>query len=163
MQEIADAATVNRATFYDHYTDKFALLDALVAGGFHEMLHERKVSYDGGCPSAASAIIRTACDYMALHHRSCNKHATAGAFEPLIEAAVTGAIRRVLIAGLAKSDAGGPSHEMVATTASWAIYGAVKEWLRTPHRPSAEEITPVILPLILPILQAHKPAPVPVA
>ena len=31
VQEIADAATVNRATFYDHYTDKFALLECLVA------------------------------------------------------------------------------------------------------------------------------------
>ena len=28
VQDIADAATVNRATFYDHYTDKFSLLDA---------------------------------------------------------------------------------------------------------------------------------------
>ena len=33
VQEIAEAATVNRATFYDHYTDKFALLDALVGSG----------------------------------------------------------------------------------------------------------------------------------
>ncbi|MGD1097474.1 MAG: helix-turn-helix domain-containing protein, partial [Bryobacteraceae bacterium] len=27
VQDIADAATVNRATFYDHYPDKFALLE----------------------------------------------------------------------------------------------------------------------------------------
>ena len=33
-QDITEVATVNRATFYDHYTDKFALLDAMVAGGF---------------------------------------------------------------------------------------------------------------------------------
>ena len=30
VQDIADRATVNRATFYAHYTDKFALLDALI-------------------------------------------------------------------------------------------------------------------------------------
>ncbi len=162
VQDIADAATVNRATFYDHYTDKFALLDALVAGGFHQLLHERKVSYDGTCATAASGIILAACDYMVLNHRSCPKQAQAGAFEPLIEAAITSAIRRVLLSGLAKGDAGpGPSAEMVATTASWAIYGAVKEWLQTPDRPPAEKITPVILPLILPILQTLRPAPVP--
>lgn len=164
VQEIADAATVNRATFYDHYTDKFALLDALVAGGFHELLHERKVSYDSGCPSAVSAVIHAACDYMALNHRSCPTQAQPSAFEPLIESAVTGAIRRVLLAGVSKAESlAGPSPEMVATTASWAIYGAVKEWLRMKDRPSAEEITAVILPMILPILLAHKPAPVPAA
>jgi AcrR family transcriptional regulator len=30
VQDIAERATINRATFYAHYTDKFALLDALV-------------------------------------------------------------------------------------------------------------------------------------
>ena len=160
VQDIADAATVNRATFYDHYTDKFALLDALVAGGFHQMLHERKVSYDGTCPTAASAIILAACDYMVLNHRSCTKHAQPGAFEPLIEAAITSAIRRVLVSGLPKpGEASGATREMIATTASWAIYGAVKEWLATPKRPPAEEIAPVILPLILPILMALKHGP----
>src|SRR5580692_10535191 len=33
VQDIAEAATVNRATFYDHYADKFALADALIASG----------------------------------------------------------------------------------------------------------------------------------
>jgi AcrR family transcriptional regulator len=30
VQDIAERATINRATFYAHYTDKFALLNALV-------------------------------------------------------------------------------------------------------------------------------------
>jgi AcrR family transcriptional regulator len=34
VQDIAEHATINRATFYAHYTDKFALLDALVREDF---------------------------------------------------------------------------------------------------------------------------------
>src|ERR1700693_4718688 len=64
VQDITEAATVNRATFYDHYTDKYALLDAMVAGGFHMLLHERNVCYDGACPSAANAVILALCDYL---------------------------------------------------------------------------------------------------
>lgn len=30
VQDIAERATVNRATFYSHFTDKFALLDAII-------------------------------------------------------------------------------------------------------------------------------------
>ena len=63
VQDITEAATVNRATFYDHYTDKFALLEALVAGGFHEFLGQRGVRYDAGCPAALGAIIHATCDY----------------------------------------------------------------------------------------------------
>ncbi len=158
VQDLTDAATVNRATFYDHYTDKFALLDALIAGGFHQMLHERSVRYDGSCASAARPIILAACDYLATHQSSCPESTQKSAFEPLIEAAITHAIRRVLLSGIAKTTVtSGPSAEMVATTASWAIYGAVKEWLKTPDRAPAEEIVAVILPLIVPILQAVPP------
>src|SRR5277367_1824799 len=68
VQDITEAATVNRATFYDHYTDKYALLEAMVAGGFHELLYARQVHYDGGCPSAVSAIIQTTCDFFTQIH-----------------------------------------------------------------------------------------------
>src|ERR1700761_7239455 len=61
VQDITEAATVNRATFYDHYTDKYALLEAMVAGSFHELLAARQVYYDGGCPSAVGAIILATC------------------------------------------------------------------------------------------------------
>ncbi len=40
VQDIAERATINRATFYAHYTDKFALLDALVREDFMARLAE---------------------------------------------------------------------------------------------------------------------------
>lgn len=157
VQDITETATVNRATFYDHYTDKYALLDAMVAGGFHKLLHERNVSYDGTCPTAISALILAACDYLSLTCGSgeCQRQS---AFEPLIEAAITSAIRRVLMGGMPPAgsktgSASGLEPQMIATAASWAIYGAVKEWFNTPSRPPAEDIVPGILQLILPMLQ----------
>lgn len=156
VQEIAEAATVNRATFYDHYTDKFALLDALIAGGFHRILHERDVRYEGGCPAQASTIIAAVCDYLAQIHES-GRCAKRNPFEPLVDAAIIGAIRRVLTRSFAH---GGNSHqpvqlsvEMAATAASAAIYGAAKEWQRGAEHPSVDEISPKILELILPMLE----------
>ena len=162
VQDITDAATVNRATFYDHYTDKFALLDAMVAGGFHQLLDERKVHYDGTCTSAAGAIILAACDFLSNCHKGQSTCQRQSAFEPLIESAITKAIRRVLLGGMPREGRlPVPTPEMIATTASWAIYGAVKEWCNTPEHPSAEEIVPVILQLIIPILKASDPANAP--
>ncbi len=153
VQDITEAATVNRATFYDHYTDKFALLDAMVGGGFHALLHERNVLYDGTCPSAASAVILAACDYLTLTHSGsdCQRQS---AFEPLADAAITTAIRRVLMQGI-RAHGINPAltPEMISSAASWAIYGAVKQWFSTPARPTAEEIVPSILRLVMPILE----------
>jgi AcrR family transcriptional regulator len=155
VQDITDAATVNRATFYDHYNDKFALFEALIAGGFHKLLHERNVRFDADCPSAASAVIQATCDYLVLGHQgnNCNKESS---FAPLMDAAIVNAIRRVLLNGQAERPF---SSQIAVTTASWAIYGAAREWFYAADRPSVEQVVPEILKLIVPILQQTGPAP----
>jgi AcrR family transcriptional regulator len=154
VQDITDAATVNRATFYDHYGDKFALLDAMVGGGFHRLLEQRKVSYDGTCPGASRAIILAACDFLTQCEASGPRRQNRGAFEPLIDAAIVRAIRRVLFEGVPKSSRDRcVSPELIVASASWAIYGAVKEWSVTPRRSAAEEIVPLVQKLVHPILQ----------
>src|ERR1700732_4678232 len=57
VQDITEIATVNRATFYDHYTDKFALLECMVGTDFNELLAKRGVQFDEGCASAQKAIV----------------------------------------------------------------------------------------------------------
>ncbi len=151
VQDITEAATVNRATFYDHYTDKFALLDALVASGFHQLIDERAVRYEGNCATAAQEIIRAVCDYVLTSRENHLAHQSA--FQPLIEAAITQAIRRVLLSGMPKAGKAPPAPEMVATAASGAIYGAVKTWADSSHRVKVEKIVPQIQALVLPLLK----------
>jgi AcrR family transcriptional regulator len=147
---------VNRATFYDHYTDKFALLEALIAGGFHRMLAERSVQYDGTCPSAAAAIILAACDYLATLRAAqggCgNRRSNVEALE---DAAMIAAIRRVLAHGMEKyTSVPEERRAMQSAAASWAIYGAVKEWLNTPHRCLPDAVVPEIVAMVTPLLGA---------
>jgi AcrR family transcriptional regulator len=159
VQDITEAATVNRATFYDHYTDKYALLDALVAGGFHELLYERHLRYETGCPAALSAIIQATCDFLAQAHSGgvCERQT---AFEPLMDAAIVAAIRRLLMEGLERrqrpspEESAAPHPEILASAASCAITGGVKQWLSMPDRPPAETFVPQLLQLVLPMLDA---------
>jgi AcrR family transcriptional regulator len=154
VQDITEAATVNRATFYDHYTDKFALLEALVAGGFHELLGARQVRYDAGCPAAVAAIIEAACDYLTQVDAggACDRQS---AFQPLMDAAIVAAIRRLLMEGMQRAgQTKALPPEMVATAVSWAICGGVKQWFSMPERPPAEAFVPQLLGLILPMLEA---------
>jgi hypothetical protein len=59
---------------------------------------------------------------------------------------------------------------MIAATASWAIYGAVKQWINTAERVSAEEFVSVAVELVRPIVMAGvvtvpqigEPSPTPV-
>ncbi len=153
VQEIADAATVNRATFYDHYADKFALLECMVGTRFHELLERRAVRFDGGCASALQAIVLGVCDYLAgIKGLACERQRQ---MEPHMESAVIAVVRRMLLEGLKKHPPeNGATPEMTATTLAWAIYGAAKEWLRTPERCSSEEIVATVVRLVAPMMMA---------
>jgi hypothetical protein len=73
--------------------------------------------------------------------------------EPHFESAVIAVVRERLLAGVrAHPPATATSPEIIATTSSWAIYGAAKEWLQTPNRTSSEAMADVILALIAPIV-----------
>ncbi len=153
VQDITEAATVNRATFYDHYTDKFALLEALVAGAFHEMLHERDLHFVTGCPQALAAIIQATCDYHVQVHAagSCDRQT---AFAPLMDAAIMVAIRRLLMEGLQNGVLPSAMAELIAASASAAIVSGVKQWLSSPNRAPVAEFVPQLSGLILPMLNA---------
>jgi AcrR family transcriptional regulator len=153
VQEIADAATVNRATFYDHYTDKFALLECLVARRFYELLAKRNVRFDGTCGSALQALVLAVCDFLAAVPDNTEKQPVRQ-FEPHMESAVIAVVRRTVLEGARKHAADGIPAEMIAATVSWAIYGAAKEWIQDPNRRPAEEIVDMVARLVSPILNA---------
>ena len=153
VHDITDAATLNRATFYDHYADKFALLECLVGSRFYELLAERGVHFDGSCASALKAMVLAVCNYLTqMQGPGCTRQ-----LEPHMESAIIAVVRRMLLEGL---EGHRPDHvaaskiapEMIAATASWAIYGAVKEWAQTPNHCPAEDIVNEVLALVSPIL-----------
>jgi AcrR family transcriptional regulator len=150
VQDIADQATVNRATFYDHYTDKSALLVAMVGCRFHQLLAEREVQFDGTCAAALKAMVLAVAEYLA---RMQGPNGTRE-LEPHMESAMISVVRLTLMEGLRKHPRNdGVSAELVAATAGWAIYGAVKEWAQTPKRSSADELAVTVMRLVAPILQ----------
>ena len=160
VQDITEAATLNRATFYAHYPDKFALLGELIRVSFLELLSQRNVYFDGTCSTAFHPIILALCDYLLEVQKSQSSDRLQ--FEPFVEATVIDQIRLVLLEGFRKHPRESRiSLEMVAATASWAIYGAVKQWVDTPDRCPPEEFVSIVTELVQPVLAAGLAAPVP--
>ncbi|NYF88432.1 TetR/AcrR family transcriptional regulator [Tunturiibacter empetritectus] len=156
VQDIAEAATINRATFYDHYPDKFALLECTVGTRFNELLSERGVTFNGTCTSALRAIVLGVCDFIAFSEHPCSTK--AGQMEPHMESAIIAVVRRMLLEGLEKHASAAPtSPQMIATTTAWAIYGAAKEWAQTPNRPPSSEIADTIVTLVHPVMTPVEP------
>jgi AcrR family transcriptional regulator len=154
VQEIADAAQLNRATFYDHYTDKSALLECLVAAQFQEMLEKRRLRFESGCAAELKAVVLAVCDYISRTGRARGKRQP----EPHMESAVIAVLLQNFANGLSthKSNPDVPV-EVAAAAISWAIYGAAREWALAPRRYPVEKVAETVVTLVSPMLAALQP------
>jgi AcrR family transcriptional regulator len=152
IQEIADEATLNRATFYLHYPDKNSLLQAMAAARFRDLIDRRGLSFSG-CDGGLRAIALGVCDYLA-ESPGCPG---AQARMP-IEGSIIPVVEGIFREGAASHPAvPGVDPELVATTAAWAIFGAARRWQQTPDRSSAEVMAGRIEALVMPIFLSVTP------
>jgi AcrR family transcriptional regulator len=147
IQEIADEATLNRATFYLHYPDKDALLQAMTARRFGELIVRRGLSFSN-CDGALRAIALGVCDYLAE---------TTGCPDRLAKMPLEGSIIPVVEDMFRRGAANhatppGVDPALLGTTAAWAIFGAARRWYQTPDRIPAEEMAARIEAMVRPIL-----------
>jgi AcrR family transcriptional regulator len=156
IQDIAERSTVNRATFYDHYSDKPALVEDVIVERFDGLLCQRQVCFDGTCVSAIRPLILATCDFLGqLNQGQCTKHERL--FEPFVQTAIQKRLQQVLLEGLKKNASKkGVDPHVIAAAASWAIYGAVVQWVHAENRAPAESFADIALQLVGPML--HLPA-----
>jgi AcrR family transcriptional regulator len=147
VQEIADEATLNRATFYLHYPDKNALLQAMTGVRFSDLIERRAITFTD-CNGALRAIALGVCDYLAE---------TTGCPTQLARIPLEGSIIPV-VEGMFKEGLGhhemapGADAALLATTAAWAVFGAARRWFQTPNRIPAEEMAARIETMVSPVL-----------
>src|SRR5579863_2116871 len=115
VQEIADDATLNRATFYLHYPDKNALLQAMTEVRFRDLIARRNITFSD-CHGALRAIALGVCDYLA-ESTSCPTQLARMS----LEGSIIPVVENMFKEGLAHHGvAPGIDSELVVTTAAWA-------------------------------------------
>ncbi len=82
VQDITERSTLNRATFYDHFTDKFALLEAMIGERFSTLIAARMAGSEGTCETSLRQLILAACDFLA--EVSSVARNTNGSLSPLL-------------------------------------------------------------------------------
>ena len=154
--DITARATVNRATFYAHFPDKYALLDDLIREGFGHTLHERLGARTDPTPEHLRQLFLAITDYLNSIETRCRR--SYQMFESLVEAQIKRQLCEQVRAWLAAQPfaRAQPSRrlEIAATLMSWSLYGAALEWRKQGGGPSAEAFADEVLPLIATMVTA---------
>lgn len=155
VQDIAERATINRATFYAHFNEKYALLEYTMRTLFQEKL---RAELPEGAPFThenLQRLIRLVAENLAEVQGHCPS--PRGQMDTLMEKQVKAELHEMLRGWLAErptgKTAGQPRLEQAATIASWAIYGAAVHWSQRERREPPNEFAQQVLPLILASLQ----------
>jgi AcrR family transcriptional regulator len=150
IQDITDRATVNRATFYAHFPDKYALLDSIVRELFQQMLAQHLPPAPVWNVQSLRALVRATFDFLGEFHHNCQPGDRQ--LDPLMERAIQQELAEVLLGWLKQAKVAGMRPgvclELVVSVISWAIFGPAVQWGRNERKPTASEMTNQVMLVI---------------
>lgn len=143
VQDVASKAEINRATFYAHFSDKFALLDYAIQKMFMTEIAKRQLDMCSYSPDNLRSLIAIVCDFLTSTHSKCAQ--SPPHFESLVEGTIKRQIFELLSHWLQHSAL--PT-EIPATVATWAIYGLASHYSHLKKRPTLEQFVDEAYPLV---------------
>ncbi|GAB6928876.1 TetR/AcrR family transcriptional regulator [Paenibacillus sp. JCM 10914] len=128
ISDLTKVATINRATFYSHFPDKFGLLDALLSDAFMDYVHRRVPENAILTEETVKNLIHSLCDYHESSSKQCVRNYESVA--PLVEKNIIVELEKFVLQLLSKTYAqeDGRSLEQAATIISWSIYEITYRW-----------------------------------
>jgi AcrR family transcriptional regulator len=120
IQDVTDKAEINRATFYKHFVDKYALLDYTIKELFKKEIEKRTLDACHYTPENLRNLILAVCESLSRLHSNCAPPHQQ--FESLVEGTIKKQIFELLSYWLEQPKSRIPT-EIPATVATWAIYG----------------------------------------
>lgn len=152
VQDITERATVNRATFYAHFEDKYVLAQEALHEWVKNALAKNLPPDAKFSPANLQLLIQTLCEFLVNLHSHC---ATSNRkqFDSLLEEQVKQQIYDMLLRWLREihppRSANPAQMELQATMSSWAMYGAALRWSNGDRKQSAEQFARSALPMFL--------------
>jgi AcrR family transcriptional regulator len=157
VQDISEKAGINRATFYDHFTDKYVLLDYSISQSFRQEIEKHMLDACHYSDENLRGLIIVVCEFVSTAIAHC-KPANLQ-FESLMETQIKNQLQELLQVWL-EQEGSAMDAKTAAIAASWALYGLVLQWShdKSKQRLSAEKYADKIFPIIASSLRLAQPA-----
>jgi len=145
VQDVTEKAEINRATFYAHFPDKYALLDYSISQMFKQEIEKRTLNACHYTPENLKNLILAVCEFLSRVHSDCAQPHQQ--FESLVEGNIKKILFELLSYWLTQTNSK-ISTEIPATVATWAIYGLASLYSHTKKRPALEKFVDEAMPLV---------------
>ena len=145
VQDVTGKAEINRATFYAHFPDKYALLDYSISQMFKQEIEKRTLNACHYTSENLRNLILTVCEFLSHVHSDCAQPHQQ--FESLVEGNIKKILFDLLSYWLSQTNTK-VSTEIPATVATWGIYGLASLYSHNKKRPALEKFVDDAFPLV---------------
>ncbi|QBD75966.1 TetR/AcrR family transcriptional regulator [Ktedonosporobacter rubrisoli] len=150
IQEITERANVHRGTFYAHFADKYALLEAVIRERFRDALTSELPPIPQWEQNTLHLLIEATLEYFkGTYHQCSSLHIV----DPLTEKVIREELATFLVIWLKQGKNAQMrwqlSVEMTAELMSWTILGAAIQWSQNSTTMTAEKMARHVVLMLL--------------
>jgi Transcriptional regulator len=148
IKDIAQLATINRATFYAHFEDKFALLEEVTEQAFHEMIPEQVANAQEFTDEICDQLILQTYQYIVDFYETCRMDSKTMA--TLVDEKIKKMLQQTIESILLKGHCTDRHHvKIISAMTGSAIYGAARNWLTAGENNRTDLLIDIVRPYVL--------------
>lgn len=150
IKDIAHKATINRATFYAHYEDKYALLEATTEQAFREMIPEQIRNAREFTAEICDQLILLTHGYIVEFYQKCRMDSKT--FATLVDNKVREMLQQLIENIYSRADHHGKDRQhitILSAITSSAIYGAAHDWLTVGDNHRIDTLIDIVRPYVM--------------
>lgn len=151
IKDIAQIATINRATFYAHYEDKYALMEEITEQVFHNMIPEQVLNAQEFTVEICNQLILLTHNYIVKFYRICrwDSKSIATLVDEKIKKMLQQMIESIFLKGDTIRIEDRHNTKIISAMTGSAIYGAVHYWVMVGENDRTDLLVDIIRPYVM--------------
>lgn len=151
IKDIAQRSTINHATFYAHFEDKYALLEEITEQAFHEMIPEQVVNALEFTSEICDQLILLTYNYIVDFYRICrmDSKSIANLIDEKIKNMLQQTIENILMKGDNHHMTDRHHTKIISAMTGSAIYGAAHYWLIVGENERTDLLVDMVRPYVM--------------
>ena len=151
IKDIAQRAAINRATFYAHYEDKYALLEEITEQAFYKMIPEQVIYAQEFTDEICNQLILLTHNYIVTFYKICgwNSKSIATLVDEKIKKMLQQAIEGIFLKGNTFCMKDNLNTKIISAMTCSAIYSATYSWFMAGENDRIDLLVDIVRPYVM--------------
>ncbi|WP_315070114.1 TetR/AcrR family transcriptional regulator [uncultured Clostridium sp.] len=151
IKDIAQKASINRATFYAHYEDKYALLEEIIEQAFNKMFPNQILHAQEFTDEICNQLILMTYNYIVAFYKTCrmDSKSIATLVDDKIRNMLKERIEGILLKGNTFRIEDDRNLNIISAMTCSAIYGGTYSWFKDGENDRTDLLVDIVRPYVM--------------